>query len=87
MVLRGEKKSKRQFLPRFGSWYLFLFIGTLPPGLRTADVKDITQSGSDLLNTGDTRGYFNKSKRQIRARIKKDAKGQGLVLPRVPVVK
>lgn len=67
-------------------WFMALVLsyGTLHPGLRTADVRDITRSGSDLLHAGDTRGYCNKSKSQIRARIKKDAQGQGLVLPRSP---
>ena len=67
-------------------WFMALALSydTLPPGLRTADVRHITKSSSDLLNSGDTQGYCNKSKSQIRDRVKKYTKGQGIVLPRSP---
>lgn len=84
MVLRGGKKVNKTISATICFMSLALSYDTLSPGLRTADVRDITESGSDLLNAGDTRGYCNKSKRQIKARVKKDAKGQGLVLPRSP---
>lgn len=84
MVLRGGKKVNKTISATIWFMALALSYGALSPGLRTADVRDVTQSGSDLLNAGDTRGHCNKSKSQIRARVKKDAKGQGLVLPRSP---